>query len=128
MGKLGIEGMRFHAYHGHYEAENIIGTTFIVDIYFSMDLDNAGDSDKIGDTVNYEDVYRICSEIMGFQFELIEKVGKCILDEIENLIVKKLTEQELDGGVEVTVRVRKMNPPLDGPVDSTFVEMVRRVR
>ncbi|MBK7695579.1 MAG: hypothetical protein IPI30_15055 [Saprospiraceae bacterium] len=40
MGKLGIEGMRFHAYHGHYEAENIIGTTFIVDIYFSMDLDN----------------------------------------------------------------------------------------
>ncbi len=93
-----------------------------------MDLDNAGDSDKIGDTVNYEDVYRICSEIMGFQFELIEKVGKCILDEIENLIVKKLTEQELDGGVEVTVRVRKMNPPLDGPVDSTFVEMVRRVR
>ena len=72
MGKLAIEGMKFYAYHGHYEAENIIGNNYVVDVYFDMDLERAGKSDKIGDTVNYEVVYRICAETMEFQFELIE--------------------------------------------------------
>lgn len=120
MGKLGIEGMKFYAYHGHYEAENIIGNTYVVDAYFTMNLEKAGLSDKISDTVNYEDVYRICAETMEFQFELIEKVAKYILDEILQLLKRKKKEDE---DIAVMVRVRKLNPPMEGPVECSFVEM-----
>lgn len=127
MGKLGIEGMQFHAYHGHYEAENVVGTTFVVDVHFKMDLEKAGLSDKITDTVNYEDIYKICADIMGFQFELIEKVAKSILDEILQLLTRKLEHQGEKQIIEVMVRVRKHNPPLSGLVDSTFVEIEGKV-
>lgn len=120
MGKLAIEGMKFYAYHGHYEAENIIGNNYVVDVYFDMDLEKAGKSDKIGDTINYEVVYRICAETMEFQFELIEKVGQYILDEITQMLSEK---KDRLSPVKVLVRVRKMHPPLDGYVESTFVEM-----
>lgn len=120
MGKLAIEGMKFYAYHGHYEAENIIGNNYVVDVYFDMDLERAGKSDKIGDTVNYEVVYRICEETMEFQFELIEKVGQYILDEITQMLSEK---KDRISPVKVLVRVRKMHPPLDGYVESTSVEI-----
>lgn len=120
MGKLGIEGMKFYAYHGHYEAENIIGNYYVVDAYFTMNLNKAGQSDKIADTVNYEEVYQICAETMEFQFELIEKVAKYILDEILLLLKRKKKDGE---DIAVKVRVRKLNPPMNGPVESSFVEM-----
>lgn len=127
MGRLGIEGMKFHAYHGHYEEENIIGTDFLVDVYFTMSLHKAGETDSIKDTVNYEDIYQICAETMSFQYELIEKVAKSILDEIVKLLDRKKVEIGDTESIEVLVRVRKLNPPLAGPVAQSFVEIQRLV-
>ena len=116
MSLLGIEGMHFQAYHGFYNEENIIGSTFIVDVYISASLENASQSDKIKDTINYEGVYAICSSIMNEKYDLIEKVGGEIISHLLPLLSK---------GDNIKVRVRKMNPILSGVVKSTFIELDR---
>ncbi len=116
MSLLGIEGMRFHAYHGFYKEENIVGTTFVVDVYISAPHENANETDKIRDTINYESVYGVCKSVMQEQYDLIEKVGGEI---ITNLLLL------LAIGDTVKVRVRKLNPPMAGIVESTFIELER---
>lgn len=114
MSLLGIEGMHFFAHHGFYEEEKIIGTNFIVDVYITADLNRAGESDKIKDTINYETIYAICKQAMQTSHDLIEKVA----GEIISLILPLLNKGDL-----VKVRVRKLNPPMPGKVDSSFIEL-----
>ena len=114
MSLLGIEGMHFHAYHGFYHEEKIIGTNFMVDVYIDADLNKAGESDQIKDTVNYENIYSICKMVMQERFDLIEKVAGQIISEIIKIVPAQ---------TKVKVRIRKLNPPMPGKVDSTFIEL-----
>ena len=53
MAKLSLEGMVFHAHHGVYEEENILGGKYTVDIFMEVDILKAAVSDDIQSTVNY---------------------------------------------------------------------------
>ena len=116
MSLLGIEGMRFHAYHGFYKEEHLIGTTFVVDVYISAPKEHASKTDKIKDTINYESVYEVCKSVMKEHFDLIEKVGGEIITNLLPLLAP---------GDLLKVRVRKLNPPMSGIVASTFIELER---
>ena len=37
MATISIEGMEFHAYHGCFEEEQVIGNTFMVDVHMETD-------------------------------------------------------------------------------------------
>ncbi|HMG13941.1 MAG TPA: dihydroneopterin aldolase [Saprospiraceae bacterium] len=114
MSLLGIEGMRFHAFHGFYKEEHLTGNNFVVDVYITAALENANETDKIRDTINYETVYAICKRVMNEQYDLIEKVAGEIISHLLSLLIE---------GDHLKVRVRKLFPPMPGIVDSTFIEL-----
>ena len=59
-----LDHMEFYAYHGRNPEERILGQPFVVDLEVYLDLDMAGKSDDIKETVSYADLYRLVKEEM----------------------------------------------------------------
>ena len=118
MDKIFIHGMEFYAYHGVFPAEQEIGQRYRVDIECSLDLENAGLSDKLQDTVNYAEIYELTKKFMEQQppVQLIESLGQQICDEI----LKSYDQIE-----QVFIRVIKPNPPIPGHYKHVGIEMTR---
>ena len=118
MGIIALSGMHFYAKHGYFAHEKDIGTRYSVDVYISTDLQKAGISDNLNDTINYESIYSIVSEIMKTSVNLIEHLAYRIINEIA----------ENHGDINrIRVRVTKDKPPLKGDVDSTYVEIEKQL-
>lgn len=114
MAKIALEGMKFYAYHGYYPEEQIIGGYYIVDVYVEAQVMKAAVKDDLKQTVNYESIYHICRREMRQKSKLIETVAERISMGIKH---------QFGFLKEIKVRVRKLNPPLPGQVDSSFVEV-----
>jgi dihydroneopterin aldolase len=114
MGLIALEGMRFHAFHGVYEAERKLGTSFVVDIYVNtMATLVAGATDNPANALNYETVYMLCKMEMQQPRNLIEAVASGIMRQMKN---------QFDNMMSLKVRIRKLNPPLGGVVGASMVE------
>jgi len=119
MGKIIIEGMEFYAFHGHYREEQIVGNRFLVDLEIEGDLTGPASSDRLEDAINYQVAYKLIKEEMKRRkSNLLENIAKRILDA---LFVN------LEGIQKATIRVRKMNPPLGGPIKSVGVTLTREI-
>ncbi|MDF1573981.1 MAG: dihydroneopterin aldolase [Bacteroidales bacterium] len=118
MGKVIIEEMEFYAFHGHYQEEQIVGNRFLVDLEMDADLALPADSDKLQDAVNYQQAYAIIkNEMRRTKSKLLENIGKRILDALF---------AEMDGVKKATIRIRKLNPPMGGPIKSVGIKMSRK--
>ncbi|MFV9511706.1 dihydroneopterin aldolase [Tepidibacillus sp. LV47] len=116
MDKIIFQGMQFYAYHGVFEEENRLGQKFEVDLELFLDLRKAGLSDCLEDTVNYAKVYQVTKNyIMGTPKKLLESLAENIASEI-------LSSFPVHG---VIVRVRKLQPPIPGHLQSVAVEIKR---
>lgn len=114
MDKLIIKGLRFHGLHGLFDQEKIIGNIFEVDLEFSLSLQKAGETDNIEDTIDYAKARSIVNNIIkSHSLNLIEtlslKIGEKLFEEFE---LKALE-----------VKVRKMNPPMEGETEYSEVTM-----
>lgn len=117
MGKIVIEEMEFYAFHGHYAEEQIVGNRFLVDLEMETDLEPAADSDQLEDAVNYQHAYQLIKkEMRQKKSNLLENIAKRILDALFS---------EMEGIQKATIRVRKMHPPMGGPIRSVGVSMSR---
>ena len=117
MGKIVIEEMEFYAFHGHYQEEQIVGNRFLVDLEMETDLTLPADSDNLNDAVNYQQAYQIIkNEMRQTKSNLLENIGKRILDALY---------AEMDGIEKATIRIRKLNPPMGGPIKSVGITMSR---
>ncbi len=105
IGIIELEGMEFKAYHGCLEQEKVRGNVFTVDFRGELDLKAAAESDNIGDTLNYADIYEIVAEEMSIPSELLENVAGRIVLSIE----KNFPEL-----ISFSVRVSKKRPPVEG--------------
>ncbi|MGN0033155.1 MAG: dihydroneopterin aldolase [Candidatus Limimorpha sp.] len=114
MAIISIEKMEFYAYHGCFEEERKIGTWFNVDISMEVDTSKAEDSDSIDDTVNYQEVYQVVKQAMMQPSNLLENVARRIL---------KSVHESFPQVSYSWVKVKKMNPPLGGKMESVSVEM-----
>lgn len=116
MGMIEIESMEFFAYHGCYPEERAIGTRFLVQLSIETDLDVPACTDKISDTLNYQEAYRIVKEQMKTTSHLLEHVASRILDSLYTAFpnIKK-----------ATVKVSKMNPPMGGNIEKVSVSLTR---
>jgi dihydroneopterin aldolase len=115
MGLLNLDGMAFYAHHGYYTEERKRGNNYLVDVQVSCDLDKAGDSDDLDDTVNYETIYKICQRQMDDPRHLIEAVVKSIAQDIK----AAFSDVEY-----VRVELKKLKPELGGPVHHASVVFV----
>jgi len=117
MGRIIIEEMEFYAFHGHYKEEQIVGNRFLVDLEIETNLDPPADSDQLEDAVNYQKAYMLIrKEMIRTKSNLLENIAKRILDALYN---------DLEGIEKATVRIRKMHPPMGGPIRSVGVTMSR---
>ena len=117
MGKIFIEEMEFYAFHGHYREEQIVGNRFLVDLELETDLQVPAETDQLKDAVNYQLAYQIIkNEMKKKKSNLLENIGKRMLDALY---------AEMKGIERITVRIRKMYPPMGGPINSVGVTMSR---
>jgi dihydroneopterin aldolase len=115
MDRILMEGMTFFGHHGVYPYERELGTHFTVDVELELDLGAAGASDRLEDTVDYRDAYRLVREVVeGEPCHLVEAVAERAADRL-------LTLQRVER-VRVVVRKR---PPLRGEFRSIGVEVSR---
>ncbi|MFM7855953.1 MAG: dihydroneopterin aldolase, partial [Flammeovirgaceae bacterium] len=58
-GKVVLEGLEFHAYHGVYPHERSSGNKFQVDISVETEFLESAFRDELEGTINYENLYSI---------------------------------------------------------------------
>lgn len=101
----------FYAHHGVMQEEHRIGGRFEVDVSMHFDFAEAGQTDRLESTVDYERVYKMVHDVItGHKFYLIEKIAVVIA----HALLDAFTRIE-----EVEVTVRKHNPPVGGTCDRT---------
>jgi 7,8-dihydroneopterin aldolase/epimerase/oxygenase len=115
--KIYFNRMSFYGYHGVFEAEAQLGQRFYVDLVLSLDLSRAGASDDLNDTVNYADI-----------FDCVRKIVETERYNLVEALTARIAGQLLQSFpfAEVTVRVTKPDPPINGHYDSVAIEMTRR--
>lgn len=117
MDKIFINEMEYYGYHGVLPEENRLGQRFRVTLTLELDLQKAGVTDNLNDTVSYADVYKICKEI-------VEGKPYCLLEALAEAISSSTLENfpTID---QVTVKVIKPDPPIPGHYHSVAVEILR---
>jgi dihydroneopterin aldolase len=109
--------MEFYGYHGVFPEENKLGQRFIVDLDVSIDLKQAGQTDRLEHSVNYGELFGVCQEIVeGKPVKLVETVA----EQIAGKILKDFSLVS-----EVTVKVIKPDPPIPGHYQSVAIEITR---
>lgn len=109
--------MVFYGYHGVSAAEKETGRRFEVDCELEADLAPSGQTDNLTDTIDYVAVYTAVKEIVeGKAFSLLESLATDIADVLLNSFP----------AFRVTVRIRKMIPPIAGTIDNIEVEVSRQ--
>jgi dihydroneopterin aldolase len=116
MGIIQLENMEFYANHGCYKEEQIVGNQFLVDLTLETNCDIPRQTDNIEDALNYLKVYEFIKEEMDEKSHLLEHVAGRILDRLY---------KEFDQIDKATIKVRKMNPPLGGKLESVSVTLSR---
>ena len=113
MGLIALEGMRFHAYHGFYKEEQIMGNDYVLDVYITADTGMAALTGDLYQAINYETVYEICKIAMRKKAKLLETITERIAKGI------KFQFEKIQ---DVKVRLKKVNPPMGGHVDFAVVD------
>ena len=109
-----LENLEFWGYHGCYDVEHKVGNQYRVDLELGYDAEKAVASDDISQALNYQEVYRIVSQVMADEKHLLESV--CAL------MLESLFEQ-IDCLEYAWVKIAKLNPPLGGKIGATSVSM-----
>ena len=106
--------MRFHARHGVLEQERLTGGDFVVSLSARYPLAAAAQSDDVADTLNYAEAYAIVKREMQTPSRLIEHVA----GRIGESLLRTMPRIE-----ELTVEVRKQNPPMGADCDGAGVRL-----
>ncbi len=106
--------MKFYAHHGYYHDERRVGNHFLADVYVDTDLERAAESDDLRDTLNYEGLWELTRQVMESPSYLIEHVA---------LALYRAIRSRYPQVHYCKVRISKLNPPLQGEVARTYVEL-----
>lgn len=117
MDRIILSGLEVYAHGGVTEAEKQIGQRYRVTVVLSADLTAAARTDDIADTIHYGEVYEsVTAAMRERRFNLIESVAGRIATRLLDDFPSE----------EVTVRVEKLLPPIDGIIASAAAEVTRR--
>ena len=109
--------MEFYGFHGLLPEEKKIGQRFNVDLELFLNLQVAGETDDMNDSIHYGHVYELVKEIVeGQSVNLIETVAETIATQL----FFKFTLLSA-----CTVKVIKPDPPIPGHYKSVAVEIFR---
>ncbi|MEW5795232.1 MAG: dihydroneopterin aldolase [Candidatus Zixiibacteriota bacterium] len=111
-----LVGLTFYGYHGISAAEKETGRQFEVDCDLQTDLAEAAHSDNLRDTIDYSQVYAVIREVVeGRAYALLEGLA----GELAGILLDRFPVYA------VTLRIRKLHPPVAGPAKYIEVEVTR---
>ncbi|ACK64540.1 dihydroneopterin aldolase [Rippkaea orientalis PCC 8801] len=113
-----ITGIRCYGYIGYLPEEQVLGQWFEVDLILGLDLDPAGQTDQLEDTLDYRQAIAIVKRLIATEkFALIEKLAAAIaqailtLDKVQQVRVRlsKPAAPIPDFGGKITVDITRKN-------------------
>lgn len=114
-----LHNMIFFGYHGALAAEQQMGQRFMLDATLYRELQTAGNSDDLQDTVNYAEVYAVIKELVEKRrFNLLESLAEAIAQRI-------LTDFSVE---KVEIAIRKPSAPVAGIFDYVEIMIARAKR
>ena len=117
MDSIRIKNLKIPARHGVYEFEKEKEGTFELDIELYLPLLKAGESDRLEDTINYEDIISVVTKTFtDKQYALVEAAAQSVCDRL-------LNDFKID---KITVRVRKPHAPIDADFETVEVQLNRK--
>jgi dihydroneopterin aldolase len=116
LGKISLEGLEFHAYHGVYPHERDSGNWFEVDITVNADFTEGAARDEISGTVNYETLFSIIKEEMEKPSKLLETVAEQI---VKSVLLRLPTVEKVE------LKISKLNPPIGGKCRKASVSLIK---
>lgn len=115
IGHVRLNGAVFYAYHGVSDGEQELGAQYEIDVDILCDLAIPAGTDHLKDAINYEALYaRVRNIVMNNRFRLMESIASRVIDDA------------FDGfpaALEITVCIRKLNPPVNGVVRTAEVAL-----
>lgn len=112
-----IKKASFYGYHGVLTEEQNVGGKFEADVDMYTDFSTAATKDKLKETINYHDVYKLLYHLaLEEKHYLIETLAAKVADRL------LMTFPKIQ---KVAVRIRKNNPPLGGVADCVEVEIIK---
>ena len=118
MDKIRILNLKIPGRHGVYDFEKDHYQIFELDVEMHKPLSEAGKSDILKDTVNYDDVVALITTVFRSRdYHLLEAVG-------ESICSKLLNEYPIE---KVILKIRKPHAPILANLDTVEVELVRPV-
>lgn len=113
---LELCGMSFKAFHGCLPEEQKYGNRFLVDFRCEYDIERAAASDKLSDTLDFNEIFRLVDTEMQIRSSLLEHLARRIADRIQAV------HPEI---VHLEIKVMKLDPPLAGPTSWSAVTVKR---
>lgn len=108
-----VEGIHLEAELGVLESEHGRTQPLLIDVELDVDLEAAGASDDLADTVNY-------AAVADVVVALVEEKHHELLEHLADRIARSVLR--LDARIEkATITLRKLEPPVPMPVGATGV-------
>ena len=109
-----LRNVRFHAFHGVMPQESRVGADFLINLRVGYPIVKAMQSDEVGDTLNYAELYDLVKAEMAVPSKLLEHVvGRIVM------AIEKCFPQVTSIDLELT----KQNPPMGADCDGAGVEI-----
>jgi dihydroneopterin aldolase len=115
-----VTGLALHAFHGVMKHEGTVGQTFKLDLVLTIDLGGASRSDKLADTVSYDQVVDAASTAFcGKRYRLVEAAAGAVADAVL---------ARFAAVTEIRVTVHKPHAPIAATFDDVGVSILRSRR
>ena len=112
-----VSGLALHAFHGVMDHEASVGQTFYIDMVLDIDLTQASRSDKIADTVGYDQVVDVASQTFcARRYRLVEAAAGATADAILSTF---------PAVISIRVTVHKPHAPIAATFSNVGVTIVR---
>jgi dihydroneopterin aldolase len=112
-----VRGLSLHAYHGVMQHEAKVGQTFKLDLTLDIDLTEASRSDKLADTVGYDQVVDEASRsFCARRYRLVEAAAGAVA----NAVLARFPQV-----IAVQVTVHKPHAPIAATFEDVGVSILR---
>ena len=111
---ISLRNVRFHAFHGVMPQERRVGGDFLVNLRVGYPLEQAVQSDEVGDTLNYATLYEVVKTERMQPSSLLEHVAGRIAEAIA---------ERFPQVTSIDLALTKQNPPMGADCDGAGVEI-----
>ena len=112
-----IKSLKVKARHGVYEFERKKDGTFELDIEIYLPLEKSGKSDKLEDTIDYDNIVSIATKaFVEKDYDLVEAAAESVCGKLLDVL----------NIFKVILRVRKPHAPINADFDTIEVELIRK--